>query len=505
MVDPEDIETQAAIHRDLRRTLEAGVAALATSLDGRAFRLQTPVGLPLRTGGYVVIETAHGAVLGQIADFDIVLVEGPQIAGSAGMVSYTTRVRYSQGNGSGVVIGEAEPFHDAAVRPAEPAEVGDRLERTARPRARLRIGEALRAPGVPVELDAGGFDRHTFLCGQSGSGKSYSLGVILEQLLLETDLRIVVLDPNSDCVRLPLVREGAAPGPAARWAALAPGIVVRRAGAGPDGALHLRFFDLDARLKAAAAGLDPVRDREEYGAMLDLVAGEAAGRPLEELLGSLTSGPPAARALGARIRNLGLLDWAVWSRGRGGRGLLDDLDADDWRCLVIDLGSLASAEERTLVSAAALKRLWRRRGDRRPVLIVIDEAHNVCPQMPADALGRLATDMAVRIAAEGRKFGLYLLVSTQRPQKVHENVVSQADNLILMRMNSSADLAHLTGLFSFVPPSLIAESAGLRLGEALVAGKPAPHPMFVRIGGRVAEEGGGDVPAVWARPAGLSR
>ena len=32
----------------------------------------------------------------------------------------------------------------------------------------------------------------------------------------------------------------------------------------------------------------------------------------------------------------------------------------------------------------------------------------------------------MRIAAEGRKFGLYMLVSTQRPQKVHENVISQA-------------------------------------------------------------------------------
>ena len=38
-------------------------------------------------------------------------------------------------------------------------------------------------------LDAGGFERHTFLCGQSGSGKTYALGVLLEQLLLETSLR----------------------------------------------------------------------------------------------------------------------------------------------------------------------------------------------------------------------------------------------------------------------------------------------------------------------------
>jgi uncharacterized protein len=60
-------------------------------------------------------------------------------------------------------------------------------------------------------------------------------------------------------------------------------------------------------------------------------------------------------------------------------------------------------------------------------------------------------DRAVQIAAEGRKYGLYMLTSTQRPHKVHENVVSQCDNLLLMRMNSSADLADLSRVFSFVP------------------------------------------------------
>ena len=117
-----------------------------------------------------------------------------------------------------------------------------------------------------------------------------------------------------------------------------------------------------------------------------------------------------------------------------------------------------------------------------------------------DELTAVATEHAVRIAAEGRKFGLYLLVSTQRPQKVHENVLSQCDNLMLMRMNSPADVAHLASLFSFAPASLLSRSVVLRQGEALVAGKVVPHPVFVRFGGRVAREGGGDVPTLWAEP-----
>jgi hypothetical protein len=56
-------------------------------------------------------------------------------------------------------------------------------------------------------------------------------------------------------------------------------------------------------------------------------------------------------------------------------------------------------------------------------------------------------------------------------------------------------------VFSFVPPSLLARATTFRQGECLVAGKIAPHPAFLRVGERVSVEGGGDVPADWARPA----
>ena len=87
----------------------------------------------------------------------------------------------------------------------------------AQPGAKLRLGELALLAGVPCLADAGGFNRHTFLCGQSGSGKTYSLGVMLERLLIETGLRLVVLDPNSDFVRLGKVRGGADPVLAGRY------------------------------------------------------------------------------------------------------------------------------------------------------------------------------------------------------------------------------------------------------------------------------------------------
>jgi uncharacterized protein len=131
---------------------------------------------------------------------------------------------------------------------------------------------------------------------------------------------------------------------------------------------------------------------------------------------------------------------------------------------------------------------------------VIDEAHNVCPAEPTDPLTALATADAIRIAGEGRKFGLYLIVVTQRPQKVHENVLSQCENLVLMRMNSAADLAHVGATFSFVPQSLIERATTFRQGEALVAGKIASHPAVIRFGERLTQEGGADVGGWWQKP-----
>ena len=108
-------------------------------------------------------------------------------------------------------------------------------------------------------------------------------------------------------------------------------------------------------------------------------------------------------------------------------------------------------------------------------------------------------DRLIQIAAEGRKYGLYVLVSTQRPNKVHENVVSQCDNLVLMRLNSAADAAFTQATFSFVPPGLMAGAPSFGLGQALVAGRLFPQgSTYVQMGDRVSQEGGADVPTTWA-------
>jgi hypothetical protein len=486
-------------YRAYREELERGLLPLATSVDGRRFTLQASLHrLALQTGGYVVLEGDGRTCLGQVLTLRPDSMPAPDFR--FGATTASIQVRGARGEGI-VLEGSGQTFHDALVRPATPEEVEAWIVRVRPDRSALTIGELLFAPGVAAALDAGGFNRHTFMCGQSGSGKTYSLGLVLERLLVETSLRMIILDPNSDYVRLSEVRDDTDPSAAASYSSAASGVSVWRNH--PDAAqpLRLQFAEVDTAAQAALLGLDPIMDREEHAALSALLAAGPKGTPLISGLDALVSSDiPDVRQLGLRAANLGVMNWSIWSGGRG-RSLVEELENPTSRCLVVDLGSLDSINEQRLITETVLSTLWRNRSRREPCLVVIDEAHNVCPRTPGDAITALATNYAALIAAEGRKFGLYLLTSTQRPQKVNDEVLSQCDNLLLMRMNSEADLEYLGDILSFVPAGLIERVTTFRMGETLVAGKFFSHASYVKFGSRISHEGGADIPILWANPA----
>ena len=91
-----------------------------------------------------------------------------------------------------------------------------------------------------------------------------------------------------------------------------------------------------------------------------------------------------------------------------------------------------------------------------------------------------------------------MLVASQRPSKIHANVLSQCDNLMLMKMNSASDLAHLSQIFSQAPATFLDQSTHFAKGECLLAGKIVRNPTFGSFEGRFSEEGGADVPTSWA-------
>jgi DNA helicase HerA-like ATPase len=140
---------------------------------------------------------------------------------------------------------------------------------------------------------------------------------------------------------------------------------------------------------------------------------------------------------------LRVLDWSLWARGGTAA---EDVVAGRPDAVVLELSGFAYPDEARVAALCVLDHLWAHRHERNPVLIVIDEAHNFCVPDPVTPLIAALTERISQIAAEGRKYGLWLLLSTQRPSKIHSNVISQCDNLALTKMSSPRDLVELRRL-----------------------------------------------------------
>jgi DNA helicase HerA-like ATPase len=351
--------------------------------------------------------------------------------------------------------------------------------------------------GRPALLASLAFNRHTFMCGQSGSGKSYAMGVVLEQLLIDTDLPMVILDPNGDFVHLGTTLKTAEPPERERLEGAEVRVFRRTAGEG-EHLLRARFATMSVEAKAAVLQLDPLADRAEYHVLVEL-GDQLATRPAGEVIAELLeSDDPDVRSLAQRAENLGVLRWDVWADQDV--SLVEGL-APPPRAAVVDLGGFEHPREPLVVALELLDSLWASRHERKPVLVVIDEAHTICPADPTDPLSQATTSRIIQLANEGRKYGIWLLLCSQRPSRIHESVLAQCDNLALMRMNSPGDLSQLERVFGFAPPEMLRAAPGFRKGECLMAGMFAPAPAFVQIRSRRTREGGADV-AVPRRPRG---
>ena len=201
--------------------------------------------------------------------------------------------------------------------------------------------------------------------------------------------------------------------------------------------------------------------------------------PLAKSLRLLSGG-----SIALRFRELvySLKDFEIWRAAEDNDKDIADVVAsrpNSPSAIVIDLLSVETEEERVALTTRALAALWKAAREsynnalrdidepdlRAPIIIVIDEAHNIIPsKRTSPGLERLAGDIA-RVAAEGRKFGLFLLVITQRPRKVDANVLSECDGLFLMKMTNDTDLQYACEVFGFLQTAVVTRAKDLKVGE----------------------------------------
>ena len=151
---------------------------------------------------------------------------------------------------------------------------------------------------------------------------------------------------------------------------------------------------------------------------------------------------------------------------------------------VIDLSGLPS--EILSIIVGVLCRLafeykyWDKDPNFLPLTLVLEEAHNYLPRSD-DARDRICLDRVERIAKEGRKYGVSLIVVSQRPSEVSETVLSRCGNFVVLRLTNPTDQAYVRRLL----PDFLAVAVDmlpyLRTGEAVISGEAVDVPTRVRI------------------------
>ena len=125
---------------------------------------------------------------------------------------------------------------------------------------------------------------------------------------------------------------------------------------------------------------------------------------------------------------------------------------------------------------------WMKEKARTPICLVCDEAHLYLPvREDSDAANKRALESFERIAKEGRKYGVALLVVSQRPSDVSRTILSQCNNFVALRSTNEQDRSAVKSVVPDSMAGIIDVLPLLDIGEALVLGDAVLLPSRVKL------------------------
>lgn len=116
-------------------------------------------------------------------------------------------------------------------------------------------------------------------------------------------------------------------------------------------------------------------------------------------------------------------------------------------------------------------------GKKQPLLVVLDEAHTYLKA----GENSISSRTVQTIAKEGRKYGVGMLLVTQRPSELDETVLSQCGSIIALRMTNTRDKGHVSSAMQDELREMADVLASLRTGEAIVSGEAVRIPSRVKF------------------------
>ena len=161
---------------------------------------------------------------------------------------------------------------------------------------------------------------------------------------------------------------------------------------------------------------------------------------------------------------------------------------------MIDLSGLNDASQDYIVSRILSETMRLRISNEFewPVFVFIEEAHKF---VPADGT-TLSRGVINTIAAEGRKFGVFLILITQRPRKIDSDTLSQCNSQIILRVRNPEDQRAILNASERLGEDLLMDLPGLNRGEAIIVGELTRVPVMVKVRRRKTLEGGADIDLV---------
>jgi uncharacterized protein len=152
---------------------------------------------------------------------------------------------------------------------------------------------------------------------------------------------------------------------------------------------------------------------------------------------------------------------------------------------ILDLSQLASEvlENVTALIGRLVLEFMQRNPDRGkfPVVLVLEEAHHYIPANARLERQQRAREVFEKIAKEGRKFGLSLVVASQRPSELSRTVLAQCNSFIVHRIQNPDDQEYFKSVISGINRELLDQLPALAQQQAIVLGDCVTLPLQVRV------------------------
>ena len=460
---------------------------------------------PVERGDYLAVDDElHGKVLCQLDDLKRKSDLGLEVAGALrpteeapiheNLLGLVRIIGYRDARG--IVKIPTIPFRPGAhVYRADEPLIAEVLGLKHRPNSGAYVG-LLRNHGIHVELDINQLvQRHVSVLAKTGGGKSYLLGVLIEELLRHK-VTCVIIDPHGEYGSLRYASEPN--GGHARFGVSSQGFARQVLEFSPDASLNTEAKPLTFSLRH----LDP----RELLVFMGLTNVKTFLPPLRQLIERVSIATPdftvhdlvkaSEAGEGAVAETLTeRLEYVEQTKLLGPQGTsLSELVKPGEATLINLRGVAPDVQELVVARIAATLFDNRKRGKIPPMFLVIEEAHNFAPQQGQVTSSRILKN----IASEGRKFGLGLCVVTQRAARIDKNVLSQCNTQLILQVTNPLDLKAITSSIEGLTNGMTEMIQSLPVGVALITGGGYHTPLFCEVRPRSTRHGGESVQVVAA-------